>query len=93
MVALSCAATGAIIDATIGPAKGKVTGELLQMRILSRSLRPNDVLVGDAIYETYWTFMMVLNIGCDGVFEINGSRSRPGKRRTRLTLERPARPE
>ncbi len=93
MVALSCAATGAIIDTTIGPAKGKATGELSQMRILSRSLRPNDVLVGDAIYETFWTFMMVLDIGCDGVFEINGSRSRPGNRCTKLTLERPARPE
>ncbi len=93
MVALSCAATGAIIDATIGPAKGKATGELSQMRILSRSLRSNDVLVGDAIYETFWTFMMVQDIGCDGVFEINGSRTRPGKRRTQLVLERPARPE
>ena len=93
MVALSCAATGAIIDTTIGPAKGKSTGELTQMRTLSRSLRPGDVLVGDAIYETFWTFLMLQGIGCDGVFEINGSRTRPGKRRTLLKLERPSRPE
>ena len=34
------AATGAIIDTTIWPAKGKETGEQLQMlRILSRSLQ------------------------------------------------------
>lgn len=93
MVALSCAATGAIIDTTMGPAKGKATGELSQMRVLARSLRPDDVLVGDAIYETYWTFMMLQDIGCDGVFEINGSRTSPGRRHTKLTLQRPARPE
>ncbi|ASJ73886.1 hypothetical protein IMCC3135_19035 [Granulosicoccus antarcticus IMCC3135] len=93
MVALSCAATGAIIDALIAPAKGKATGELSQMRTLARSLTQGDVLVGDAIYETYWTFVMLQNIGCDGVFEINGSRSRPEKRRAYLTLNRPIRPE
>ncbi len=93
MVALSCAATGAIIDALIAPAKGKATGELSQMRTLARSLAPGDVLVGDAIYETYWTFVMLQGIGCDGVFEINGSRSRPEKRRAHLTLNRPCRPE
>ncbi len=93
MVALSCAATGAIIDALIAPGKGKATGELLQMRTLARSLTPGDVLVGDAIYETYWTFVMLPGIGCDGVFEINGSCSRPEKRRAHLTLNRPDRPE
>lgn len=93
MVALSCAATGAIIDAVMAPARGKATGELSQMRTLARSLTPGDVLVGDAIYETYWTFVMLQGIGCDGVFEINGSRSRPEKRRAHLMLKRPARPE
>ena len=93
MVALSCAATGAIIDALIAPAKGKKTGELSQMRTLARSLTPGDVLVGDAIYENYWTFVMLQGVGCDGVFEINGSRSRPEKRRAHLTLDRPSRPE
>lgn len=39
MVALSCAATGSIIDTTMRPAKGKATGELSQMRVLARSLR------------------------------------------------------
>ena len=93
MVALSCAATGAIIDAVIAPAKGKATGELSHMRTLARSLKPGDVLVGDAIFETYWTFVMLQGIGCDGVFEINGSRSRPEKRRVHLMLKRPGRPE
>jgi hypothetical protein len=93
LVALSCSATGAIIDAVIGPAKGKATGELSQMRTLSRSLHPGDVMVGDAIYETFWTFQMLHSLGCDGVFEINGSRTRPGKRCKKLTLKRPCKPE
>jgi len=93
MVALSCAATGAIIDAVISPAKGKATGELSQMRTLARSLTAGDILVGDAIYDTYWTFVMLQANGCDGVFEINGSRSCPGKRRTHLKLKRPRRPQ
>ena len=33
---LSCAATGEIIKALIGPAKGKATGKLSQMRTLAR---------------------------------------------------------
>lgn len=93
MVALCCASTGAIIDAMTGPAKGKSTGELSQMRILSRSLEAGDVLVGDAIYETFWTFAMLQSLGFDGLFEINGSRTRASKRRTHLTFERPQRPE
>ncbi len=36
---------------------------------------------------------MLQVIGCDVVFEINGSRSRSEKRRIHLTLKRPARPE
>ena len=66
VVALACAATGAIIDTMVGPAKGKATGELSQMRELARSLRPDDVFVGDAIYETFWSFMMLQETGCDG---------------------------
>ncbi len=36
---------------------------------------------------------MPKGIGCDRVFEINGSRSRSEKRRTHLTLKRPREPE
>ncbi|ASJ70318.1 hypothetical protein IMCC3135_00960 [Granulosicoccus antarcticus IMCC3135] len=63
------------------------------MRTLARSLTPGDLLVCDAIFETYWTFAMLEGIGCDGIFEINGSRSRPEKRRAYLTLHRPSQPE
>ncbi len=57
------------------------------MRTLARSLTPGDILVGDVIDETCWTFVMLQGIGCDGVFEINGSRSHPEKRRTHLVLK------
>lgn len=63
------------------------------MRILSHSMQEGNVLVGDAIYETFWTFATLQSIGCDGVFEINGSRRRASKRCTHLTFERPQRPE
>ncbi len=36
---------------------------------------------------------MLQGASCDGVFQINGSRSRSGKRRTHLTLKRRRRPE
>lgn len=91
--ALSCAATGAIVDATISAGKGKASGEQTQLRVLARSLKPNDVLVGDAINENYWCFAMLATLGIDGVFELNGSRCLvPGKHRSHLMLSRPRRP-
>lgn len=93
LCALSCAATGVMIDASFGAAKGKASGELSQLRSLAANLAEGDVLVGDAIFETYWTFAMLKELGVDGVFELNGSRGLPRKFRSRLTLSRPRRPD
>lgn len=92
LCALSCAATGAIVEGTISACEGKASGEQAQLRVLAAALEQGDVLVGDAIHENYWTFVALQRLGVDAVFEINGSRTRPPPGCKRLTLLRPRRP-
>ena len=90
---LSCASTGAIVDARISAAKGKASGEQTQLRALGEGLVEGDVLVGDAINENYWTFVMLDACAADGVFELGGSRYLPSKACSVMTIRRPRRPE
>ena len=92
LCALSCATSGAIVEATISACEGKASGEQAQLRVLANTLAAGDVLVGDAIHENYWTFAALQSGGVEAVFEINGSRRVPAPGRKRLTLTRPPRP-
>ena len=63
LCALSCATSGAIVEATILACEGKASGEQAQLRVLADTLVAGDVLVGDAIHENYWTFAALQRIG------------------------------
>ncbi len=90
---LSCAASGALVDAALGPLQGKHSGELAHLRELADNLAAGDVLLGDALYENYWIHGLLQQQGVDSVFEINGSRLRPPARQRRIMLKRPRRPD
>lgn len=92
LCALSCIATGAIVEARISALEGKACGEQTQVRALIETLERDDVLVGDAIYENYWTFAALQRQGVEAVFEINAHRHRPAPGCKRLKLLRPQRP-
>jgi len=94
MVGLLCATTGVLVDAALSAAKGKGSDESTALRALSASVEPGTVLIGDAIYENYWTWATLQEARCEGIFEINGSRflGRREKRKRRVTIERPRRP-
>jgi len=75
LVMLICVATGAALDAAIGPHLGKGSGELGLVRQVLGSLRPGDVMLADALYCNYFLIATLMAAGVDVLFEQNGSRS------------------
>ena len=61
VVALICLATGVVLDAVIGPHKGKQTGELALFRQLIDQLQEGDVVVADRQYCSYWLIWLLMN--------------------------------
>jgi hypothetical protein len=83
MVGLICLGSGAVLDAAMGPFKGKRTGEHALFRQLLDSLEPGDVVLADRYYCSYWLIALLLAMGVDVIFGQNGARKtdfRKGKR-------------
>lgn len=100
LVALICLATGAALDAAMGPHSGKGTGELALVRSLLEGFRAGDVMVADALYCNYFLIATLVQRGVDVVFEQNGSRITDFRRGRSLGTRdhivcwpKPARPE
>ena len=74
LVMVICLATGAALDAAIGPYRGKGTGELGLVRGLLDGFCPGDVMLADALYCNYWLIATLLARGVDVLFEQNGAR-------------------
>ncbi len=100
MVAVICLATGAALDAAIGPHAGKGTGELSLVRGLLESFEAGDVMLADALYCNYFLIAMLLERDVDVVFKQNGARITDFRRGWQLDTRdhivfwpKPARPE
>lgn len=74
LVVVICLATGAALDAAIGPHRGKGSGELGLVRGLLEGFRPGDVMLADALYCNYFLIATLVAKGVDVLFEQNGSR-------------------
>ena len=74
LVMVICLATGAALDAAIGPHRGKGSGELGLVRRLLEGFRPGDVMLADALYCNYFLIATLMAAGVDVLFEQNGSR-------------------
>ncbi len=74
LVMVICLATGAALDAAIGPHSGKGSGELGLVRGLVEGVRPGDVMLADALYCNYFLIASLMAAGVDVLFEKNGSR-------------------
>ena len=74
LVVVICLATGAALDAAIGPHRGKGSGELGLVRRLLESFRPGDVMLADALYCNYFLIATLMAAGVDVLFEQHGSR-------------------
>jgi len=99
-VAVFCLKTGAMLDLALGKYQGKETGEHALFRSLYDSLEPEDVVLGDHYYGSYFNIAMLMRRGVDSVFGLHQRRPRDYSRGRRLGKEdqiviwtRPARPD
>ena len=70
----TCLATGVILNAAIGPFKGKGSDEQSLLRKVLDTFRPGDIVLGDAFYGTYFLLAEMIERGVDVLFEQLGSR-------------------
>lgn len=83
LVGLICLESGAVLDAAMGPFKGKGASEHALFRQLLDSLEPGDVLLADRYYCSYWFIALLLTMGVGVIFGQHGARKtdfRKGKR-------------
>ena len=85
LLVLMCLGTAALLDAAIGRYKGKGGDEHTLLRSILHALQREDVLLGDALYPSYWLLWLLQELGVDAVFEQHGARAlstdfRRGKR-------------
>jgi hypothetical protein len=60
--------SGALLDAAIGPSVGKGNDEQSLFCELLDALKPDDILLSDALYPTYFLLCELVRGGADGVF-------------------------
>lgn len=99
-VVLFCLATGSALEMAIGQYSGKQTGENALFRSLWDELEPEDVVLGDRYYCSYFDLAMLKQRGVDGVFRLHQRRPcdfrrgrRLGKEDQIVTWFRPRRPD
>ena len=100
LVVVICLSTGGVLDAAIGPHAGKGSSELSLLRELMHTLEAGDVLLGDALYCSYFVVAALQSMGVDVVLEQHGARTTDFRRGQRLGVRdhrtrwtKPTRPE
>jgi len=76
LVGITCLSSGALLDAAICRYGGKGNDELSLLRSMLKTLKSNDVLLGDAFYASYYLMAALQKNGVDALFEQHGSRKR-----------------
>ena len=76
LVGILCLSSGGVLNADIGPCKGKGSDDQSLLRSILDALEPADILLGDAFYATYFLLCELRERGVDGVFEQHGARRR-----------------
>lgn len=76
LVGILCLGSGAILDAAVGGYRGKGSDEQTLLRGMLATLEAGDVLLGDALYATYFLLCELQRRGVDGVFEQHAARKR-----------------
>ncbi len=73
---LMCLGSGVVLNAAMGPYRGKGGDEQALLRSILDTLESGDILLGDAYYATYFLLCALHQRGVDGVFEQQGARRR-----------------
>ena len=92
-------ACGVLLDAAIGPGKGKKTGENTLFRGLRDGLEGGDIVLGDRLFGSYWELALLQLRGVDSVMRMHQLRKvdfalgvRLGREDHIVTWSKPARP-
>jgi NAD dependent epimerase/dehydratase family len=75
---------GALLNAAIGPFKGKGTGEYGLFRSLQESFVAGDIVLGDRYFCSYFLIADMLKRGVDVLFEQHGARNTDFRRGAQL---------
>lgn len=75
LVAFISYATGALLDAKMGAYSGKNSGEHALLRQLFYLLKPNDVLLGDRYYGSFFLLSTLKKLNVDAIFPMHQKRS------------------
>ena len=99
-VALFSLAVGTVLDAALGPYKGKETGETALFRSLHERLDEGDVLLADRYFCSYFEIALLRERGVDVVMRLHQRRRADFRRGRRLgkydhlvTWRKPQRPD
>jgi len=76
LLGMMCLGSGVVLNAAIGPYRGKGGDEQHLLRSILDTLSLGDVLLGDAYFATYFLLCALRERGVDGVFEQQGARRR-----------------
>jgi hypothetical protein len=76
VVALLCLGSGALLEAAMGPCEGKGSDEQSLLRDMLDTLRSDDILLGDALYATWFLLWDQIRGGADALFQQHGGRKR-----------------
>jgi hypothetical protein len=97
VVGLLCLGSGALLNAAVGCYRGKGGDEQSLLRSMLDTLQHGDLLLGDALYATYFLLCALRQRGVDALFEQHGARiidfrrgQRLGPRDHLIVLQKPA---
>ncbi|VAW46461.1 hypothetical protein MNBD_GAMMA02-1321 [hydrothermal vent metagenome] len=74
IVGITCLVSGALLDAAIGPCKGKGSSEQDLLRQMLGTFEPGDIVLGDAYFGSYFFLAWLIEHKVDAVFEQMGAR-------------------
>jgi hypothetical protein len=93
-------AVGTVLDAALGPCRGKGTGETARFRSLHACLCPGDVVLSDRYFCSYFEIALLLERGVEAVMRLHQRRPVDFRRGRRLGRDdrlvvwtKPKRPE
>jgi hypothetical protein len=100
LVVLFALAAGTVLDAALGRCQGKQTGETALFHSLYDRLEPDDLVLADRYYGSWWELALVKRRGADLISRLNARRRADFRRGQRLgpndhvvNWPRPPRPE
>lgn len=80
-------AVGTVLDAAVGPCRGKQTSELALLRQIIGHFRPGDIVLADRFYCSFWLIAALRARGVDVVVRLHQARAADFRRGRRLGRE------